>query len=70
MGIVPESENAKMPQQSRIDGETSCRWIHTRDVLAFLNIFQRKFRPVVPMTVIQMLANQRMRLDGAVAIDL
>lgn len=58
-----EREHREMSLKSRIDSETAGRWIHRGHVLRVMDLLQRQLGPVVPVTVVQMLANQRMRLD-------
>ena len=48
---------------------TSCG-IHTRNILAIMNIFQCYFCSVVPMTVVQMLTDQSMRLYCPICVHL
>ena len=39
--ILPHSENAKVSKKSRIDSETTGSRIHARNILTFLDVFQR-----------------------------
>ena len=66
----PHSEDAKVSQKSRIDGETTGGRIHARYVLAFLNVLQGEFGSIVPVPVVQMLTDKCVRLDGTVAVNL
>lgn len=64
------SEYTKMTLQSRVDRKTTRGGIHTRYVLAIVNIFQSELIPIVPMTVIHVLSDQCMRLNRSVGIHL
>ena len=52
------------------DGEATSRGVHARHILTLVDLFQRQFSPIVPMTVIHVLSDQRMRLHCTVCVDL
>lgn len=68
--FIPHGDDAEMSLQSWIDREATRGRVHTRHVLTVVDIFQRQFGPVVPVSVIQMLPYKSVRLNGSVAIYL
>ena len=65
-----DGKHAEVSLQSRVDGEaTSCR-VHAADVLNVVHLLELQLDAVVPMLVVQMLADQCVRLDGAVCVNL
>jgi len=65
-----ECKHVEMTQESRINGEAAGGRIHTWQVLGVMNLFQCQLGPVVPVSVVQVLSNQRVRLNGEVRIYL
>ena len=68
MSRKTHSKRGKMALQSGIDGEASGGWVHARQVLTIVNVFQRQLVPVVPMVVVQMLSNESVWLNRSIGI--
>jgi len=52
-----ECEHTEVPLQSRVDGEAAGRRVHTGHVLRVVDVLQGQLGPVVPVTVVQVLAH-------------
>jgi hypothetical protein len=65
-----ECEHAEVSLQTRVDGETAGGRVHARQVLSVVYVLQRQFGSVIPVTVVQVLADQRVRLYGEILVDL
>ena len=59
-----------MSLQARVDGERAGGGVHARHVLCLVDLFQRQLVAIVPVTVVEVLANERVRLHGEVLVDL
>ena len=56
--------------QSRVNGEgPGCR-VHTRHVLSVVDVLEGELGAVVPVTVVDVLADERVRLHGEVLVHL
>ena len=64
-----DGEHAEVTLETRIDGETSRRRIHTSDVLHVVYLLQRQLLTVVPVPIVQVLTNERVRRHGTVVVD-
>lgn len=67
---IPHGDDTEMSLQSRIDREAARGRVHARHVLTVVDVFQRQFGPVVPVSVVHVLSYESVRLNGPVAIDL
>lgn len=56
--------------QPRIDSKTTGCWVHARDVLRVVDVFDGQFMSIVPMQVIDVLPDQSMWLDSEVFVHL
>jgi len=65
-----EREDVEVTQQARVDGEAAGGRVHARQILRVVDLFQRQLGPVVPVAVVQVLPDQRVRLDSEVRIHL
>ena len=59
-----------MSLQARVDGERAGRGVHARHVLRLVDLLQRQLVAVVPVTVVEVLPDERVRLHGEVLVDL
>ena len=64
-----DGEHGEMSLQARVDGERAGGGVHARHVLCLGDFLQRQLRPVVPVVVVEVLANERVRLHGEVLVD-
>ena len=65
-----EREDVEMTQQARVDGEAAGSRVHARQILRVVNLLQRQPRPVVPVPVVEVLPDQRVRLHREVRVHL
>ena len=65
-----QREDAEVTLEARADGETASGRVHARHVLRVVYILERQFLPVVPVTVVEVLTHQGVRLDGEVLVHL
>jgi len=65
-----DGEHGEVAQQTRVDGEGAGRRVHAGHVLRVEDVLQSQFRPVVPVAVVQVLSQQRVRLHCAVRVHL
>ena len=56
--------------QTRVDGEGSSCGVHARHVLRVVDVLQAQLLPVVPVAVVDVLADQRVWLHGVVLVHL
>ena len=59
-----------MPLEPGVDGEAAGRGVHARHILHILHFLQRLLGPVVPVGVVQMLSDERVRLNCTVRVHL
>jgi len=65
-----ECKDVEMSQQSWVDGETACCRVHTWQILRVVYLLQRQLDSVKPMSVVEMLSDQRVRLNGEELVHL
>ena len=65
-----EREDTEVSLKARVDGETAGGRVHARHVLRVVDVLERQLGPVVPVTVVEVLADQRVRLHGEILVDL
>ena len=65
-----ECEHAEVSLEARVDREAAGRRVHARHVLRVVDLTQGQLRPVVPMAVVEVLPDQRVRLHREVHVDL
>jgi len=65
-----EREDAEVALETRVDREAAGRRVHARHVLRVVDVFQRQLGPVVPVAVVEVLADQCVRLYREVLVNL
>ena len=63
-------EHAEVALQTTVDGEAAGRRVHARHVLRVVHLFQGQLCAVVPMAVVEVLADECVGLYGEVLVDL
>ena len=63
-----QCEDAEVSLQSRVDGEAACSRVHAGDVLHVVNLLERQLHSVVPVIVVYVLPQQRVRLHCEVLV--
>jgi len=53
-----------------VDGEATSCWIHTCHILCVVNVLERQFYSVIPMTMINVLSDQCVGLYSEVFVNL
>lgn len=59
-----------MALEPRVDGEGSCRGVHGGHVLHVVDVLERVLGAVVPVAIVHVLPDERVRLHRAVLVDL
>jgi len=65
-----EREDVEMTQKSWVDCEAAGGRVHTGQILRVVDLLQSQLSPVVPVSVVQVLADQRVRLNSEIWIHL
>lgn len=67
---TPDGKNAEVSLQAGVDSEAAGRRVHTRHVLAVVYVLESQLSAVIPMVVVHVLSDQRVRLYCTVRVDL
>jgi len=68
--FLPDSKYTEMALETWINCEAaSCR-IHTGHILTLMNVFQYQFITIIPMTIVKVLTDQRVRLHCSIGVYL
>ena len=59
-----------MSLKSRVDGEAASSGVHAGNILHIANLLEGEFGPVIPVLVVQVLADERVGLHGAIGVHL
>ena len=65
-----DGEHVEVAQQARVDGEAAGGRVHARQVLRVVDLLERQLGPVVPVTVVEVLADERVRLHREIRVHL
>jgi len=65
-----ESKDTEVSLETSADGETAGSRIHARHVLRVVDVLQSQLAAIIPVTVVEMLTYQRVRLNGEVLVHL
>ena len=65
-----QCEYVEVSQQSRVDGEAACSRVHAWQILRVVDLLERQFGAVVPVSVVEMLSDEWVRLHGEVRVHL
>lgn len=65
-----EGKHTEVALQPRVDGEAASCWVHAADILCVVDVLQGQFDPVIPMAVVQVLADQCVGLYSEVLVHL
>ena len=63
-------EHTEVALETAVDGEATGRRVHARHVLRVVDLFQRQLRAVIPMAVVEVLADECMGLHCEVLVHL
>ena len=64
------SKHAKVALESRVDGEAASSGVHAGNILHIVDLLEGEFGPVIPVLVVQVLADECVGLHGAIGVHL
>ena len=71
--VLPGKADRKyieVAQQTRVDGKAAGSRVHARQILRVVDLLERQLGPVVPVSVVEVLSDERVRLHGEIRVDL
>ena len=67
---IPDGEDSEVPLQPWIDGERAGSGVECCHILNLFDVFQGVLGAIIPVTVVEVLTKESMRLDRAILVNL